>query len=120
MGLSAKDKDRIVTAQRHWSSKGEVQAATALARALAADEMPKDKSLLNLTAIRPQTNIDVGEEGVEIPPRTGKGSGIENWREFAKATSSMDPDVIDEMGKPDIIENLEAAGVIPAEAEEEA
>lgn len=118
MGLSAKDKDRIVTAQRHWSSKGEVQAATALRRALEADEMPKDKSLLNLTAIRPQTNVDVEEEGVEIPPRTGKGSGIDNWRAFAKATSEMDAAVIDEMGKDDIIENLVAAGVIPAEEEE--
>lgn len=114
--MTKEQRDRVIEAQRHWYIKGDVAAWRDLSRALANDEMP-DAALLNLTAVRPQTDVDMGE--VEIPPRDGKGSGVGAWREFAKAVSDMDPEVIDESPKAEIIANLEAAGVIPAEVEEE-
>ena len=49
---------------------------------------------------------------VDHPPLTGKGSGNFPWRKFAKEVSDMDPEIIDSMGKTDIITVLRDKGVI--------
>ena len=49
---------------------------------------------------------------VDHPPLTGKGSGNLPWRAFAKEVSDMDPEIIDSMGKQDLITVLRDKGVI--------
>jgi len=48
----------------------------------------------------------------EPPPLMGKGSGNIPWRAFAKEVSDMDSEIIDSMGKQDIITVLKDKGVI--------
>ncbi|MFI7239670.1 hypothetical protein [Streptomyces cyaneofuscatus] len=49
---------------------------------------------------------------VEAPPRSGKGSGIDAWREFAER---QDLEVPAEASRDDIIAACEAAGLIEPE-----
>ena len=49
---------------------------------------------------------------VDHPPMVGKGSGNLPWRAFAKQVSDMDPEIIDSMGKQDLITVLRDKGVI--------
>ena len=108
-------EDRAQEAIRHWISSGDPIKARDIQRALEAGE-DVDPALLNLTRVRPRAGVDMEEVG-GVPPRTGKGSGVDAWREFAKATSDMDEEVIDTMEKADIIASLESTGVIPEEEE---
>jgi hypothetical protein len=57
---------------------------------------------------------DPGAGGGETaaPPRSGRGSGIEAWRQFAEA-NGVDTD--DEMSRDDVIAAVESAGVIERE-----
>lgn len=110
-------EDRAHEAIRHWITTGDPIKARDIKRALDAGE-DVDPALLNLTSVRPRAGVDMEEVG-GVPPRTGKGSGVDNWREFAKSTSDMDPEVIDSMSKDDIVAALESTGVIPAEEDEE-
>lgn len=48
------------------------------------------------------------DEGPEPPPRSGKGSGVDAWREFA-AHPDVDLDVADDASKDDIIAAYDAA-----------
>lgn len=50
--------------------------------------------------------------GATPPPRSGKGSGVEAWREFADR-KGVGTD--DEMSRDDVIAACEAAGVIERE-----
>ena len=52
------------------------------------------------------------EATLDHPPLSGKGSGNVPWRAFAKEVSDMDPEIIDSMGKPDIVTVLRDKGVI--------
>lgn len=108
--------ERVQNAIRYWTVNGDPIKARDINRALAnKEEVPAH--LLNLTRYRPTTDIDLEE--VEIPNRTGRGSALEKWQDFAMATSDMDADVVKAMTKEDIIAALEANGIIPAEEEEE-
>jgi hypothetical protein len=49
---------------------------------------------------------------IEQPPFKGPGSGKDTWQEFAKAQTDMEPEVIDALGKGDLITMLRAQGVI--------
>lgn len=49
---------------------------------------------------------------VEAPPRSGRGSGIEAWRQFAE---QRDVEVPAEASREDIIAACEAAGVVERE-----
>ena len=63
--------------------------------------------------VRPETNIESGL--VEVPPRTGKGSGTQEWRAFAKLVTDIDGNVIDSLGRNELIGVLEDRGVIDKE-----
>jgi hypothetical protein len=53
---------------------------------------------------------------VEAPPRSGRGSGIDAWRQFAEQ-NGVDTD--DEMSRDDVIAAVESAGVIEPEQPKE-
>lgn len=114
--MTEEEREKVLEASRYWYLKGEVMMWRDCQRALQNDEMP-DKSVLNLTNVKPQTDVDMEE--VEIPPRSGIGSGVAKWREFAKEVSEMDPEVIEAMSKDDLIAELETMGIIEAEEESE-
>ncbi|MFJ9468332.1 hypothetical protein [Streptomyces caniferus] len=50
--------------------------------------------------------------GVEVPPRSGKGSGVEAWRAFAERKGV---DVDQDATREDVIAACEAAGVVERE-----
>jgi len=52
------------------------------------------------------------EATYDHPPMMGKGSGNRPWRAFAKEVSDMDPEIIDSMGKQDLIVVLRDKGII--------
>lgn len=106
--------EMVANAIRHWTSVGEVIKARDLRRQLESGE-DIDPKLLHVGRVKPTADV---AEVMEEPARTGRGSGINNWREFAKAMTDMDPEVIDAMEKDELILALESNGVIAAEEEE--
>jgi hypothetical protein len=112
-GVDAAEK--VANAIRHWSSIGEVIKARDLRRQLAAGG-PIDPKLLHVGRVKPTADV---EDVMEEPARTGRGSGIKNWQEFAKAMTDMDPEVIEAMEKDELILALESNGVIATEEEDE-
>jgi hypothetical protein len=60
--------------------------------------------------IRPETGVDI--DLLRIPPRYGKGSSTDNWREFAKLVLDMEHDLIDDLGRDDLINLIEDRDVI--------
>ena len=61
-------------------------------------------------------------EAVELPlppPRSGKGSGKEEWLEWALEVSDVDPEVLGAIKKVDIIKMMEANALIPMLGPEE-
>jgi hypothetical protein len=48
----------------------------------------------------------------DSPPRRGRGSGTDNWVEYAKLISQIDHEVIETAQKDDIIGMLEANGLL--------
>lgn len=59
-----------------------------------------------------QDDGDASGGDVEAPPRSGRGSGIEAWRQFAEQN---DVGTDSDMSREDIIAACEAAGVIERE-----
>lgn len=107
---------RVQDAIRYWTVNGDPIKARDINRALAnGEEVPTH--LLNLTRYKPTTEVDMDE--IEIPKRKGKGSALEKWQDFARATSDMDEEVIKTMTKEDIIAALEENGIVPKEGEED-
>lgn len=58
--------------------------------------------------VKPEKPADV----IEPPPFTGKGSGTDHWREFALKVSDMETEVINSMGRNDLITVLADKGII--------
>jgi hypothetical protein len=54
--------------------------------------------------------------GVEAPPRSGRGSGVEAWRTFAEQNAL---DVADDASREDIIAAAEQAGLVEPEQPKE-
>lgn len=65
--------------------------------------------------VEAEVDPDDGDESggdVETPPRSGRGSGIEAWRQFAEQS---DVEVPAEASREEIIAACEAAGVVERE-----
>ncbi len=65
--------------------------------------------------IRPETNVAV--HLLEVPPRTGKGSSSAAWRQFARLTTNIPSDVLDNLGREEIIPLLIERDVIEEDDE---
>lgn len=75
------------------------------------EEIPQ--ALLSGSRVNPEKEV-ARVEFLEQPPRYGKGSGFKRWREFAKETTDIEPEIIDSINKKGaLIELLEQRGVIP-------
>lgn len=71
------------------------------------------KELLYFGEIHPTRESD--EAPPDMPPRHSVGATKAAWVDFAKRTSDLEHEIIDSMGRNDIIKALEAQGVIPRE-----
>ncbi len=71
---------------------------------------PKIQVLYKTSEVTPEKKVE--EVIYSPPPLTGKGSGRNPWRTFAKKVSDMDSDIIDSMEKSDIITVLTDKGII--------
>lgn len=110
-------KERVAVAIRTWSGRGEVMKARDLTRQLALGVDHVDVDLLNTGRVKPKSGVDAAEVGAP-PPREGRGSGDKAWRAYANAVSDMDPEVIESMGKEELIATLISMGVLPEEEDE--
>lgn len=61
---------------------------------------------------RPPAPTGAGGRAVDVPPRSGRGSGIEAWRRYAERHGV---DAGPDMSREDIIAACERAGVIERE-----
>lgn len=106
--------DRAIYAQREWENRGRPEKAGDIQRLInAGEEVPE--SLLHTSKVKPQANADAAES-YSPPPRKGKGSGKEAWREFAGQVTDVEVDVLEAMDRDDVIELLVSRGVIEKES----
>ncbi len=116
MSITTKDRNKIYNRIRHYRMRGEPTHAHTLELAMAAGEMP-DPTLMSDSGVNTDTPL-VGSVDLTIPPTHGKGSGIKAWVEFAAKVTDIDSEVLQRMGRDDIIETLKARGNIPADGDE--
>lgn len=110
-GLSAEEQARA--AGRQWAQMGYPIEVRDINRALAAGK-PVPERLLHPKRVRPETNEN-DAAAYEVPPRSGKGSGVAAWREYADVVTDVEPDVLESMDRGDIIELLENRNIIDKE-----
>lgn len=104
--VSDTDVSRMV---RHWHRVGRPENANQLKGLHAAGE-PIPYQLLDKVGVKSEKEV---EGKLDIPPRSGRGSGHEAWREFAAEVSDLDEAVLDKMSREEIQEFLEERDIIP-------
>jgi len=62
--------------------------------------------------VKPEVPVSKPTSDIVAPPKSGLGSGTEKWQDFAKEVSDMDHEIIDSMGKQDLITVLKDKGII--------
>jgi hypothetical protein len=105
--------DLVLEAIREHSRRGTPELGARLKKAWeAGEDIPSE--LLDFSGIKSEKE----NKGIlELPPRTGPGSGKKAWTEFAVSVSDLDSAVLDKMNRDEIIEILEARGIIPGPGE---
>lgn len=106
--------ENLYDIMRVYREQGEPEKAAQIQRAIDAGEAPP-KDLINPKRLKPE--VEVEDEGIEIPPRKGPGSSKKAWQDFAKQVSDLEPEIIDSMDQAEVIKALEVRGVIPREEE---
>jgi hypothetical protein len=112
-------RDIVAEAVREHARRGHPEHGARLRKLFnAGAEIPSE--LVDFTGIKSEKpNIGV----LEMPPRTGPGSGGVQWRKFAVEVSDLDMAVLSKMGRDEVIDILETRGIIPTveeQAEEKA
>ena len=95
-----------------WTRRGHPEKSLQIKRAV-RDGIEVGKDLVIHSMIDPDNAKSL--TGFVPPPRTGRGSGVEQWRDFAFEMTDIDEAVVDEMTREDIIALLEDEGVIGRE-----
>lgn len=100
---------------REHSRQGNPQKAYRLRELRSSgEEVPYD--LVDFSGIKSEKPVS-GK--LEAPPRSGRGSGEEAWRQFAEKVSDFDMAILEAMSRDEIIEVLEKREIIPVAGEEE-
>lgn len=110
---------KLAQAVSEYQRTGDPQAAYRL-EAQMADHTPFSEIALDDAAIarrgrptiRPETTVNLSL--VEEPPRAGKGSGQPAWVIFAEMVTDTEPEVLDSLGRDEIIQLLIDRDVIDA------
>jgi hypothetical protein len=115
MPLDDKQKSKIGLEIRKARLSGDPMRAMRIQAALDAGELP-DSSLMGESGGVKTDRPVKGNVDLTPPPRTGKGSGVANWRKFAAKVTDVDAEVLSRMNKrDDIIDMLVAKGNLPSE-----
>jgi hypothetical protein len=114
MSYTVEQQENLKAAIRELDRTGFPTHALRINIAIDNDEPFNDimKIPQEIIPVRPEVPVmDLPEQ----PPFSGKGSGITPWRVFAKKVSDMEPEVIDDLGRPDLIKILVDKGIISEE-----
>lgn len=111
------DSDTIREAIREHSRRGHPEKGAQLKKLWGDGSDPQEipSELLDFTGIKSE-KATTGL--LEMPPRTGRGSGKEAWAEFAAEVSDLDPVVLEKMNRDEIVDILESRRIIPLAGEE--
>ena len=102
----------MATAKRELNRTGNPSAVTRITTWMEEGRpFSEIQKIYQPVKVKPEIATEI-EPGMDHPPIVGKGSGNFPWRKFAKQVSDMDPEIIDSMGKTDIITVLRDKGVI--------
>jgi hypothetical protein len=103
--------DQIRIAMRRHSKNGRPEVVAQLKQHLANETLPP-RHLVVEGAYKANRFI---EEDLEVPDRAGPKSKKALWIDFAMKTTDMEREVLDKMGRDDIISMLEVKGIIDKE-----
>jgi len=110
-GLNKPQQATMVQAIRELRRTGHPQEAQWLQVKLDAGEYDPEARQI-VSGVRPEKKVT---EDAPLPPRTGRGSSRDAWVRFALANSGIDEAVIRGVTRDDLINMLEARGVIDKE-----
>lgn len=66
-----------------------------------------------ITNVKPEREGIIDARILEPPPHTGRNSGADKWREWMKQVSDIDPEIIDNLTRKDIVELAQERGILP-------
>jgi hypothetical protein len=109
------DQDTLLLYQenRRWHAQnGRPEKALKIKLAMEEDRaLTTDEAGALLTLGTPKKSLSPNPN-LQVPPRSGPGSGGAVWQRFAREVTDMDPVVIAGMKKKELVMVLEADGVI--------
>lgn len=109
--MSKQEEIKVAEMVRHWHRTGRPERAHALKEKFKAGEkIPYE--LLDPVGIKSEKEVE-GE--LVVPPRSGRGSGVVEWRKFAEKTSDLAPEILKKMQRDEIVEFLEEREILPKE-----
>lgn len=103
------DRGRLIERAQEYKRTGFPEKAQRIQVALNNDEFPDPQLMAGVDeVVTPLGSV------MEMPNRSGKGSGLKLWKAFARDATDWDDDVIDSLTtRSEVIEILEANSVIP-------
>ena len=103
---------------REYQRRGQPELANALKTKLYSGELvePAEYTLGPVTSTKP----GLTREELEPPAEFGKGSSQKAWAAFGERTSDIDPEVLRQAGRDDIIAMLKEVGVYNPETDDDA
>ena len=102
-------RDVLVSMAFEWNRTGHPEKSTAIRKCLDAGvEVPRE---LLIASLIPEGEGDEFEDR-KPPARSGRGSGVEEWRTFLFNNSDVEEDVVDMMSRDDVISMCEQLGLI--------
>ncbi len=108
--------DEIRGRIREYQRTGQPELANALKTKFYSGELvePAEYTLGSVTSTKP----GLTREELEPPAEFGKGSSQKAWAAFGERTSDIDPEVLRQMGRDDIIAALKEIGVYHPDADD--
>lgn len=104
MSYKSKELGQISEANKEFERTGRPEVVAQI-RLLVSQEAPFSKIA---ALINPKSEAKTAEQ----PPISGKGSGVEAWRDFAKEVSDLDAETVDSMSKEDLLTVLADEGLL--------
>jgi hypothetical protein len=103
--------EEMNVAYNYWHTHGYPEKASVIWECIEQKRRPPANLLPgNETGIHPETAVD--PTSLVVPERAGPEATHIAWRAFAKRTLDMEPDIIDQLDRKDLIRLLEDKGVI--------
>lgn len=103
--------EEMNNAYNYWHSHGYPEKASVIWECIQQKRRPPANLIPgHVSGIRPETNVD--PETLTMPTKTGKTGSTKAWQDFAKLVLDMEDEVIDALGRQDLINIMRDKGVI--------